>query len=254
MRSEIVSKKVSSKTLAKEDLQDLKIKFHELMIQYHKHFARYLDICKSYLEIYNTKSVQDNPALWKEALKRAVLFLILSPYDADVSEILNRLKADKKILLLPASKAILEQFTTDELIKWPLLDEKEWKSDRVFEEEKGKERWDDFHKRIVQHNIRVLAQFYGRITTARFAYHLHLEVNVSEVFLSEMVSSKQLFAKIDRPGGIITFAKKLDANDVIHNWSNDIGSLLALVETTTHLINKENMTHAQSGQLLEEKS
>jgi len=222
------------------------------MIQYYKHFGRYLDICKSYLEIYNTKSVQENPPVWKENLKRAILYLILSPYDAEVSDILNRLKIDKKVLLLPASKGLLDQFTTDELMKWPLLDEKEWRADKVFEEEKGKERWEDFHKRIVQHNIRVLAQFYGRITTVRFAHHLHLDVNTAEVFLSEMVSSKQLFAKIDRPGGVITFAKKLDANEVIHNWSNDIGSLLALVETTTHLINKENMTYAQS--VAEEKA
>ena len=32
------------------------------------------------------------------------------------------------------------------------------------------------------------------------------------------------------------------AESVLSDWASDIGKLLHLVETTTHLINKENMT------------
>jgi hypothetical protein len=108
-----------------------------------------------------------------------------------------------------------------------------------------------------------------------------------------MVSSKQLFAKIDRPTGslplkfvffvvatcslcfcatgVVTFAKKPSANETVQNWSNNISSLLSLVrhrfrlfadplpvlfpfslvfflqvESTVHLINKEQMVYAQN--------
>jgi 26S proteasome regulatory subunit N5 len=59
-------------------------------------------------------------------------------------------------------------------------------------------------------------------------------VQKSEKYLSELVSSKQLYAKIDRPTGIVTFARKQSANDVLEAWSNDIESLLGLV-CTPHL-------------------
>ena len=56
-----------------------------------------------------------------------------------------------------------------------------------------------------------------------------------------MVSSKQLFAKIDRPTGIITFQATLDPSALVNAWSDDIVNLLNLVEKTCHAINKENM-------------
>jgi 26S proteasome regulatory subunit N5 len=43
--------------------------------------------------------------------------------------------------------------------------------------------------------------------------------------------------------GIIVFARKKDANDMINAWSSDIDELLAVVEKTTHMINKENMIY-----------
>jgi 26S proteasome regulatory subunit N5 len=60
-----------------------------------------------------------------------------------------------------------------------------------------------------------------------------------------MVSEKDLVAKIDRPGGIVVFHKEIskDANTLLNNWSSSISELLNLVETTCHLINKENMMH-----------
>jgi 26S proteasome regulatory subunit N5 len=149
--------------------------------------------------------VQADPAQWKAALKKCVLFLLLSPFDSEVSDMLQRLKADKKLLALPAAKRLLDQFTTDELMRWPLPDQKEWQTDPIFDEkEKGPGRWEDFHKRVVQHvcarhsqrpllvcgltlslptyapqNIRVLAQYYSRISTARMAFFLQIDAEVS---------------------------------------------------------------------------
>jgi 26S proteasome regulatory subunit N5 len=45
------------------------------------------------------------------------------------------------------------------------------------------------------------------------------------------------------PIGIIVFARKKDANDMINAWASDIDDLLSLVEKTTHMINKENMIY-----------
>lgn len=107
----------------------------------------------------------------------------------------------------------------------------------------GASRWNDLHKRVVQHNIRVVGGYYSSITSARLGQLLKLDPAKTEILLSEMVSSKQLYAKIDRPSGIITFKRPLPATEVLNSYANDLSSLLAVVEKTCHMIHKEEMMH-----------
>ena len=72
---------------------------------------------------------------------------------------------------------------------------------------------------------------------------LELELAGMESQLCEMVIAKQVFAKIDRPKGIVVFAKPKTPNDLLNEWSSDIGALLQGLEKTCHLIHKENMVH-----------
>lgn len=104
-----------------------------------------------------------------------------------------------------------------------------------------KQRWEDFHKRVVQHNIRVIAANYARIRSARAAELLQLDEDTMESYLSEMVSDGQLYARMDRPAGIIVLQKKQNAEQVINAWRGNIVELLDLVESTCHLISKENI-------------
>eukprot|EP00463_Aulacantha_scolymantha_P001086 TRINITY_DN1755_c0_g1_i1.p1 TRINITY_DN1755_c0_g1~~TRINITY_DN1755_c0_g1_i1.p1 ORF type:complete len:156 (-),score=18.20 TRINITY_DN1755_c0_g1_i1:272-739(-) len=146
------------------------------------------------------------------------MYLLLSAFDSEVSDFLLRLKAEKKTKQLPSCCYMLEEMTKDELIEWPFKYEAEWKMETPFQNQEGKERWLDLHKRVVQHNIWVVAKYYTRITSERLAQLLRLDEEKTEKFLSEMVSSKQLFAKIDRPAGIIVFDKKKSSNDILNEW------------------------------------
>jgi len=97
------------------------------------------------------------------------------------------------------------------------------------------------NKRVIEHNIRVVSKYYTRISTKRLAQLLDLNELNAEKSLSDLVVSKIVFAKIDRPTGIVQFAKKKDPNDSMNDWANNINDLLNLVEKTCHLINKEYM-------------
>jgi len=66
----------------------------------------------------------------------------------------------------------------------------------------------------------------------------------SEEFLSQLVIKKTIFARIDRPAGIVSFREAQDPNEVLNEWSSNLSSLMSLVSKTTHLINKEEMVHA----------
>lgn len=47
-------------------LQDLKLKYYQLMIELDQHDGSYLAICKHYLAIYNTPIIKDDPVKCKE--------------------------------------------------------------------------------------------------------------------------------------------------------------------------------------------
>lgn len=95
------------------------------------------------------------------------------------------------------------------------------------------------HKRIVQHNVRVLAKWYARITTARLAALLGLDAATTEAAVSELAADKALYAKIDRPAGVVVFARPRPAEEVLSEWAADLDKVLSLTETTSHLIQRE---------------
>lgn len=129
---------------------------------------------------------------------------------------------------------------------------------------KGETRWKVLHDRIVEHvrppfsrrrrrrrrrrrsgltlvpsqNIRVVAGYYTRITLSRLATFLSLSVAETEQFLSKLVTSKTVYAKIDRPAGIVSFVKPKRGDEVLNEWSSDVHKLMGLIEKSCHLIAK----------------
>ena len=64
---------------------------------------------------------------------------------------------------------------------------------------------------------------------------------LTEKYISELVTAKTVYAKIDRPARVVNFAKPRDADDVLNEWSGNMKSLLGLLERIDHLITKEEM-------------
>lgn len=243
VRAEIISKKITAATLDKEELQDLKLSYYKLMIELHLQNKNYMEITKAYEKMFHTKKVQDDEKLWKDIWTNAITFASLSQFDSEVSDILERFKIQEKTAQLPVYAQLLKDLTTIELMDWPLPGETDIKKLSIFTGEHGDSRWKELHKRIVQHNIRVISTYYTRITTNRLAELLKLDVDATEENLSEMTNNKQVFVKIDRCAGTMNFQKKQTPHQILNEWGSDISSLLSLVDKTCHLIHKENMMH-----------
>jgi 26S proteasome regulatory subunit N5 len=73
--------------------------------------------------------------------------------------------------------------------------------------------------------------------------HHHHHHHQAEKQLSELVVSKAVCAKIDRPAGLVVIGKPQQPEDVLNSWSANIGKLLNLVEKATQQIQKEAMVH-----------
>eukprot|EP00112_Aurelia_sp_Birch-Aquarium-sp1_P020093 Seg5094.1 transcript_id=Seg5094.1/GoldUCD/mRNA.D3Y31 product="26S proteasome non-ATPase regulatory subunit 12" protein_id=Seg5094.1/GoldUCD/D3Y31 len=255
IRTQIISKKISVKFFENDKEQDLKLKFYQLMIELGQFENDYLTICRHYKAVFDTPCIQEDPEKMKEALRNVILYNILAPYDNEQNDLLHRIKLEDKLDEIPSYRDLLKLFTTNELMQWSNLTSicaKELRdglpaspATGVFEKqgERGNKRWEDFRKRVVEHNIRVMAKYYTRITMKRMAELLDLSIDESEEFLSNLVTSKTVYAKIDRPSGIVTFRPVKDANDILNEWSHNITDLMSLLNKATHLITKEQMVH-----------
>jgi 26S proteasome regulatory subunit N5 len=61
----------------------------------------------------------------------------------------------------------------------------------------------------------------------------------TEEFLAKLVNNETLKVKIDRPAGIIYFTQKKTQSEVLNDWASGLNELMACVNRTTHLIQKE---------------
>ncbi|KAL1483016.1 hypothetical protein MTO96_033423 [Rhipicephalus appendiculatus] len=230
--------------------QDLKLRYYKLMIELDQHEGSYLAICKHYSALYRTESVQKDEAQRKEALRNMLLFLMLAPHDNEQHDLIHRAKLDKNLDELPQYKELLKLFITRELINWRCMCEAYEKELRLLPgtifavgDEMGDRRWNDFKSRVVEHNIRVMSQYYTRITLERMSQLLDLSQKGTEDVLSELVVANRVWAKIDRLAGVVCFSCHKEPNQVLNEWSSNLNSLMALLSKTSHLISKEEMVH-----------
>lgn len=242
-RMGIVSKKINTKFFSKGQHPDLKLRFYELMIAFSLNARKTLDVCKHYHEIYETAEIKEDAAKAAEALRNIVVFLVLSPYDNEQSDLMARTERMEDLDKVSEHKNLLKCFTTPELMRWPGIEAMYspiLRSTPTFgNDEEGNYRWEELHKRVVEHNIRTVARYYTRITLARLSQLLNLSVDETETSLAGLVVKHTVHARIDRPAGLVSFEKKKDVSDQLNGWTHDMASLLNLVESTSHLIARE---------------
>lgn len=191
-----------------------------------------------------------------QCLQRIISFIILAPYDNEQSDLLHRIKLDERNSQVPTEAELLRLFTIPELMRWPVVSEKFGpalcatdvfsatqpdSTDTDEEKAKSYKRWEDLRKRVIEHNVRVIAKYYTRIQFGRLTQLLDLNEEETEKYISNLVTNKTIYAKIDRPAKLVSFKKPTDADDVLNEWSANMRSLLGLLERVDHLITKEEM-------------
>ncbi|XP_056693283.1 26S proteasome non-ATPase regulatory subunit 12 homolog A [Spinacia oleracea] len=228
-------------------LTELKRIYYELMIRYYKHHNDYLEICRCYKAIYEISSVKEDPEQWTPILRKICWYLALAPHDPMQSSLMNSTLEDKNLYEIPKFKSLLKQLVTIKVILWTDL----WNEfEGEFDNEKnllggslGEKAAEDLKQRVIEHNILVISKYNSKITLKRLSDLLCLSIQETEKHLSDMVVSKAIVAKIDRPMGIVCFQVVKDSNDILNSWSINLEKLLGLVEKSCHQIHKETMIH-----------
>ncbi|KAG5438885.1 hypothetical protein PCANB_002215 [Pneumocystis canis] len=242
----IISNKISIKYFQEEGVEDLKLRYYELLIRIGLYEDNYLEVCKHYRAVYNTPSIIKDESKWKDVLQNIVYFVIISPYGNEQSDLLHHTLADPRLSSLPVHYELIKYFTKIELMRWPKIEEIYGRvlcKTSVFDlnDEKGRKRWSELKKRIIEHNIRVVSKYYLRIRLSRLNMLLDLSEDETEEYLSNLVTSGIVYARIDRPARTVSFMKPKSANVILNEWSWNIGSLLEKIEKVRQMILKEEM-------------
>ncbi|KAJ1751300.1 proteasome regulatory particle subunit [Coemansia sp. RSA 989] len=229
IRMAIISRKINQKYFEHEGTEDLKLRYFELMIQYDVHEENYLEVSRHYYAIYTMPSIKADASKWPSMLQNMVLYLVMAPYGNEQADMLHRIQQDHNLETLPHSCQLVKIFTTMELTRWS-----------VVEQNTDKQVLRD---RVIEHNVRVIAKYYLRATIQQLTRLLELSADEVETFISKAVVSGTIYARIDRPAGIVTFAQPREGEEQLNAWASDVNKLLSLVEKTTHLISKEEIVN-----------
>nr|XP_019012784.1 26S proteasome regulatory subunit N5 [Kwoniella pini CBS 10737]OCF51565.1 26S proteasome regulatory subunit N5 [Kwoniella pini CBS 10737] len=253
------SRKINRVYLKEKDSQDIKLRYYDLMVQLALQDDEYLEACSAYQEVWDTEEVKADPAKELNVLENIMIYVVLAPYNNEQSDMLHKLYADPALQKAPQHFDLVKCFVTKELMRWsgieqlygPTLRQSPiFASGKKLEEieNPGQIRWEELHKRVTEHNIRVIATYYSRITLKRLEQLLDLNSTQTEKTLCKLVTDKTIYARIDRPKGIINFKIKnfKNSNEILNDWSSDINKMLGLVEKTSHLISKEYAMHEAS--------
>ena len=74
------------------------------MIAVDQHEGSYLSICKHYLAMYNTDVIQENETNRRMLMQHAILYLLLSPFDNEQSDLTHCLLKEKIVDEIPKYK------------------------------------------------------------------------------------------------------------------------------------------------------
>lgn len=220
VRANILSKKILRRTLELEGFETCKLKFYQLMIEYDTHENDLMELCRHWVSIFHTSTVQANEEMWHKALEHACIFAILAPFTNLQSDVLHKLAREKLLEKLPAYWTLLNQFTTKEVVAYPLPQESILKKHPIFNDPvRGVEWWNILRTRVTEYNIRVVAEHYERIRMPHLAKMIGLNEELTEASISTLVSDGSIYAKMDRPAKIISFVRPQSPEEQLSNWS-----------------------------------
>ncbi len=77
IKAQILSNKMTKKSMAEKDMQDIKLRYYELMVRFYVHDFKYLDIAKCYEAVYNTEKVKSDLKLRNEVRDVSLFFIFI---------------------------------------------------------------------------------------------------------------------------------------------------------------------------------
>lgn len=190
-----------------------------------------------------------------QALQCMISYVVLAPYDNEQSDMMHRIQDDKNLEHMPAyrwspefgtfdkflllfllSRKLLKSFLTEEIIQWKgFVTElekdlrqgtKDLPSVYVLraDTDGGLARWEHLLQRVIEHNIRVMAMYYSKVSLTRLAQLLSLTTLESEEYIGKLVSRILIrypltWARCQvRHNGCVSCVRACSSQPILVNW------------------------------------
>ena len=210
------------------------------------------------------KEIPDHPIVKDPsvALASVLVYVALSPATSSVdkeqtdaaalstwnketcrTKLLEKYLAEKAAVAVPEVVGMASSFLEKELVHWPAFSAtyKAVSAHQAFAEKET--RWGHLHKRVTEHNLKVIAKHYTAIRMTRLSKLIDLSPEETEEALCKLVTDKEVWARIDRIQGVASFAKQKNPNEVMTDFKSGIDHVLAQLTSACHLISKETLLH-----------
>lgn len=252
VKATIVIKKINPKIFEVAEFAPLKADFYVLKTLLSIFNDEHLAAAEGFLVL--AEVIEHKACL---CYNNAVIYCCLARFDCKQQELLQRLHKMKEIAKWsPIAAEICALFCTHEMISYAAfkhthghfvdanaLDDAAFGA--IVPSNAIPDRAAAFTTRIFEHNIRIVARFYAEIHLKRLGELLgcttDAELASVEDLLCKMVCDRAVYARINRPAGIVSFAPRLSTDEVLDVWSAKRSELLQLIVDTGHLIAKEQM-------------
>lgn len=272
VRTHIVSNKVIRKHLNELGLEALKVEYYLLMIKYYNHEEKYFELSICYKELYDFMIQLENKSKelcdkgestsdlnkeytrvisllnGKELFEQYVIFLNICPPKHDIALSLGHLNDNykKELETYPLLGQLIKIKLGEELVAanssffdvysrmLPFIDNNDFFNN-------GKLNMKLFRKYFIQHNLRIISKFFSQISLRRISELIEIDKEEAESEICDMVSNDYLYARINRIKSFVAFRKKQTGDDKLNNLDNDLSRMLETLESTCHLIHKENL-------------
>lgn len=269
----IVSNKINRKHLNDEGLEKLKVEFYQMMILYNLHENKFIEVSKCYkvlydfyndLEIKMKHSNVDN-LLKPETAERYkcittnlnkkillvnyVMYLTICPPELETRNMLNELNLFYKKDIEENSDihSLVQKHLSDDIV--PITESffLIYLNYPIFVKDHFNEKAEDhqrlFRKYLIQHNLSVYQKFFSQISMRRISNMISVNIPEIEDEICDMVVNKFIYAKINRINETVNFKPKQDYSDKLNDLNFDLNKMLEKMETTCHLIHKENLKY-----------
>lgn len=257
IRAKILIKKVDKNNLEQDHFKDLKIVYYTHIITFTNFDRNPLEASKAHLAIYNVTGEESQ-------FQAAIINLACAKASVEQISIIKGIVSEhsrkKNSLKVQTYLTFVSHFVAQEVIQWPFPD-----SRIIFENKLLKEGFAESkdllsHKkklssdnnawryymlfdRIMQHDIRIIAKYYSRISLNRLVLLLNLSSSELERQIGFMVYDSDFQVKVNRVEGIVSFEGKVPLATNLVSWTAALGELVSIVDETCHLVHKENMLY-----------
>ncbi|KAJ7510249.1 PCI-domain-containing protein, partial [Mycena galericulata] len=176
--------------------------------------------------VKETPSIKEDDDQEKAALEHIVYYIVLASHSNERSHMLHLFFADPALVKLELHFNLLKCFTTRELIRWPGIETIYGGFLRKTPVFSSENQWEDF---TLAPSSPTILRMHNPPGPPRLTSLLDLSQKRTEETITRLVVVGTIWARIDRPAGIVNFRNQRSPEDVM---SSDMEKLLGVVEKT----------------------